>query len=64
MTNNPITTSGALAIIYAIQLNSSSALETLNLSVKYFFVFFYYFKFAIIIQFFTNISGDTCDKRI
>ena len=33
MTNNPITTSGALAIIYAIKLNTSSILETLDLSV-------------------------------
>ena len=33
MTNNPITTSGALAIIYAIKLNTSSVLETLDLSV-------------------------------
>ena len=32
MSNNPITTSGALAIIYAIRLNTSSVLEHLDLS--------------------------------
>lgn len=32
MSNNPITTSGALAIIYAIKLNQSSVLENLDLS--------------------------------
>ena len=32
MSNNPITTSGALAIIYAIKLNQSSILENLDLS--------------------------------
>lgn len=35
MSNNPITTSGALAIIYAIKLNNSSILESLDLAVIY-----------------------------
>ena len=34
MSNNPITTSGALAIIYAIKFNRSSGIMTLDLSVR------------------------------
>jgi len=32
LTNNPITTSGALAVIYAIKLNTGSILETLDMT--------------------------------
>lgn len=36
MSNNPITTSGALTIIYAVKLNSTSVMELLDLSVNLF----------------------------
>jgi hypothetical protein len=37
VSNNPITTSGALAIIYSIKLNNSSMIEELDLTVIFFF---------------------------
>lgn len=45
MSNNPITTSGALAIIYSVKLNNSSILEKLELSVKFGNCFIHFFKF-------------------
>ncbi len=35
ISNNPITTSGALAIIYGIKLNKASNLENLDLTVRF-----------------------------
>ncbi len=36
MSNNPITTSGALTVIYAVKLNSTSVMKSLDLSVNAF----------------------------
>ncbi len=41
MSNNPVTTSGALAIIYAIKFNKSSGITTLDLSVRLIYLSFF-----------------------